>query len=167
MASGPQHGSFQARDRTRLLTFDGVKLASVSSRTGDDQDRWTEMSLYLTDGGQYILEKVGRSVITHVPGCPEIIGEIPRFQDAHPGDDPDIGYTFHGCVPETYDFTELLSEEDRFWAAISTDPREIVDALYRRQREARFLPRISVLLIEEAIKHDEALGASWHYAKVD
>jgi hypothetical protein len=148
------------------MQLEGDRLASVSSRHSDDQTRWTEMTLYKTDKGSYVLEKVGRSVVTHVPGCSEILGNIPRFQDAHPGDDPDVGYAYHLCVPAEYDFTALLVEEDRYWAVISTEPGEIVEALYRKQGEARFMPRISITLIEEASIHDELLASSWNYTRI-
>lgn len=137
----------QVRDGSRLITFEGERLGYISSQR-DGHPRWTEMSIYRTDGGSYVLEKVGRSVVTHMPGCPGIIGKIPRFQQAHPGDDPDEGYEYHDCVPDEYDFTRLLVEEDRFWATIATEPSDIVDALYRRRGGIRHLPRIGLDLLD-------------------
>lgn len=157
---------YQVRDRTRLLTFTGTMLGTVSSRQDSSQMRWTEMSLYRTDGGSYILEKVGRSVVTHIPGCIAIIGTIPRFQDAHPGDDPDEGYVYHDCVPDEYDFTQLLVEEDRFWAVIAQEPDKIVDALYRKQDDMRFLPRVAMKLLEQASIEDPALARSWRVEEI-
>lgn len=166
MADGLQRGPHQVRDRSRLITFDGTLLAQVSSRATDPQVRWTEMSLYLTDGGSYVLEKVGRSVVVHAPGCTDHSPGIPRFQDAHPGDDPDVGYEYHSCVPEEYDFTTLLVEEDRFWALITEQPEQVVDALYRKQSDARFLPRISVTLLEQASKVDPHLAGAWQVERI-
>lgn len=166
MADTPVSGSYQVRDRSRLVAFDGALLATVSSRSGPEQPRWTEMSLYLTDGGSYVLEKVGRSVVTHVEGCDGPNGPIPRFQDAHPGDDPDDGYEYHDCVPDQYDFTTLLVEEDRFWAVIAEQPEQIVDALYRRHDDARFLPRISVELLQLASMHDVRIASTWRVERI-
>lgn len=150
----------QVRDGSRLLTFEGELIASISSEK-DDSARWTEMSLYRTAGGSYVLEKVGRSVVTHVPGCPEILGDIPRFQAAHPGDDPDYGYVYHDCVPEEYNFTTLLVEEDRYWATRAEDPASIVDALYRRRAGSKHLPRISIELLEKVSRNDPSFGSEW------
>lgn len=151
--------TYQVRDGSRLLTFEGELLGSISSRR--DDPRWTEMAVYRTVGGSYVLEKVGRSVLTHMPGCPEIIGNIPRFQAAHPGDDPDDGYVYHHCVPDIYDFTQLLVEEDRYWAVIAKDPANIVDALYRRRQGTRHLPRIGIELLEQVSEADPQFGAQW------
>jgi hypothetical protein len=148
--------SYQVRDGSRLISFDGDLLGHISSaRPGTP--RWTEMSIYRTKGNSYVLEKVGRSVVTHMEGCVGIIG----FQAAHPGDDPDIGYTYHDCVPDEYDFTKLLVEEDRFWAIIAEDPERIVEALYRRREGVRHLPRISLDLLGRVSDIDPSFGSSW------
>jgi hypothetical protein len=158
----------QVRDGNRLLTFDGELLASVSSRE-PDKDRWTEMSVFKTQGGSYILEKVGRSVRLPLPGCSDIINDLPLFQQEHPGDDPDVGYSWcERCSPpigEEYDFPSLLVEEDRFWATISTDPEVIIDALWRKREGYRRLPRISVQLLNDLCQVDPSFE-SWRVEKV-
>lgn len=146
--------------------FDGTKLGEVSSRQDVSISRWTELSLFKTDSGQYILEKVGRSIVTHVSGCSEIRGRIPRFQEAHPGDDPDFGYHYHECVPVEYDFTQLLIEEDRYHTTVSPDPRQIVEALYRTKPNSRYLPRVSINLLISAEKHDSILADAWRIERI-
>jgi hypothetical protein len=150
----------KVRDGKRLITFDGDLLARVTSRRDGDASRWTEMSVYRTEAGTYVLEKVGRSVLMHVRECSDTdinTSKLPRFQDVHPGDDPDFGYEFHSCVPEEYDFTKLLVEEDRYWSTIAEDPEKIVDALYRKKDGERHMPRTSLDLLEAAGEHDRAL----------
>lgn len=151
---------YQVRDGSRLLTFEGQRLGHISSRRPGIA-RWTEMTVYKTVGGSYVLEKVGRSILTHSPGCSAILSELPRFQDAHPGDDPDEDYEYHDCVPDVYDFPSLLAEEDRYWAIISDDPAKIVDALYRRREGTRHLPRISIELLEEISANHPEFGTDW------
>jgi hypothetical protein len=156
----------QVRDGIKLLRFDGVLLGHVSSQS--DQPRWTEMSVYKTwpasqHDGIYVLEKVGRSVLTHVPGCTEILEgkELPRFQAEHPGDDPDIGYEYHRCVPDEYDFTTLLVEEDRYWATQCVTAEAVTEALYRRRGGSQHLPRISLDLLEQVERADPEFGSMW------
>lgn len=147
-------GTHQVRDGARLLTFDGELLGHITS--GDkDKTRWTEMSVYKTTSGTYILEKVGKSIVTHMPECVEIRGEIPRFQTAHPGADPD-DFEYHDCVPDEYDFTKLLVELDRYWATIAEDPQQIIEALYRKRDGVRHMPRISIELLEKLGNVDPA-----------
>lgn len=160
----------QVRDGSRLLSFDGELLATASSRT-PDRDRWTEMRIYRTSGGSYILEKVGRSIRLHMPGCGDILPgkDLPLFQSEHPGDDPEVGYSWcERCSPpigEEYDFPSLLVEEDRFWATISTDPEVIIDALWRKREGYRRLPRISTQLLTDLCLVDPAFDI-WKIQKV-
>lgn len=148
---------FQVRDGSRLLTFKGVLLAGVSSRKFD-APRWTEMAVYKTEGGSYVLEKVGRSVVCHISGCDAAHSNLPRFQAAHPGEDPEIGYEFHDCVPDIYDFTALLVEEDRYWAMIATEPSAVIDALYWKRHGKQTLPRVAIDLIQYLSSAD---GDKW------
>lgn len=140
---------------TRKIEFDGTMLAEVSSRRSG-APRWTELRLYKTDSGIFVLEKVGRSVVLHAPDCREILPDappLPRFQEVHPGSDPADG-TFWFCEScgrrAAADITKLLVEADRHWALVSETPDEIVESLYRRKGGARSLPRMSIDLLEEA-----------------
>lgn len=54
----------EIRDGDRLLCFDGAKVASVSAEL-PTKDRWTELEVYITVAGQWVLAGVGRS---RVPG---------------------------------------------------------------------------------------------------
>lgn len=48
------------RDNNAVLTFEGVVLATTSSRRAG-QNRWTELTLYKTDSGKYVIESIGKS----------------------------------------------------------------------------------------------------------
>jgi hypothetical protein len=146
-----------------VLTFEGELLGSASSKR--TSPRWSELRLYRTTAGTYVLEKVGRSTVVHVPGCPDILGSLPRFEDEHPGDNPD-DYWYDDCVPEIYDITTLLVEKDRHWALIADDPGQVVDALYRRKDGARHLPRLSIELLDGVIREDEALANCYRVERI-
>ncbi len=168
MTAIPVHGQM-VRDGLRLLTFDGHLLASVSSRESIEKDRWTTMAVFRTAGGSYILEKVGRSMRLHMPGCSDILKDLPLFEQAHPGEDPEEGYSWCTiCSPaigEEYNITELLCEEDRYWATLSTDPKVIIEALYRKREGYTRLPRISVQLLTDLCLVDSAFEV-WRTEKV-
>lgn len=153
---------YRVRDgQTRIVEFDGELLGEVSSRRGQGP-RWTELRLYRTDAGHYVLEKVGASVVVHAPRCPDMIGSLPRFQAEHPGADPSDGSWWlcdrcMGTRDAVRDITKLLVETNRHWIIISDNPAEIVDALYRRKNGARSMPRMSLDLLDEAGQHDQAI----------
>jgi hypothetical protein len=49
-----------ARDGEPVLSFDGTVLAAVSS-SSSYKDRWTELALYESDGGKYVVQTIARS----------------------------------------------------------------------------------------------------------
>jgi hypothetical protein len=155
----PPTQTYSVRDGTKLLTFDGLRLAHISSRR-PHAPRWTEMSLYRTQGGTYVYEKIGRSKVVHMPHCTKLAQPLPRFQELHPGEDPDQGYEYCGCVPAEYDFTQLLSEEDRFSTVLAESPADIVDSLYKRRGGTRELPQMAATLLDQAVANDPNLKAS-------
>jgi hypothetical protein len=145
---------YEVRDGSRLITFDGVLLGAVSSKR-PSSPRWSEYHLYRTEGGVYVLEKVGRSTVVHMPNCPEIIGDLKRFQEVYPGKDPtEDGWFCETCLLSGYDITALLVESDRYWATISEEPQQIIEALYRRKDGARSLQRLSLELLEQVAQVD-------------
>lgn len=151
---------YTVRDgRTRVIEFDGELLADVSSRR-PGAPRWTELRLYRTDGGVYVLEKIGASTVLHATDCTEPMNPLPRFQDQYPGQDPTDG-SFWWCEVcgerAALDITALRVEEYRYWGSIAEDPAEIIGQLYRRKDGARAMQRMSLDLLEEAGERDEAV----------
>lgn len=152
--------AFKVRDgQTRIIEFEGRLLGEVSSRRSQ-APRWTELRLYRTDAGVYVLEKVGASVVVHAPNCSDIMGSLPRFQEKHPGADPtDSKWWFCERCGDlaVRDITSLLVESNRYWAIIAEDPADIVDSLYRRKNGARSMPRMSLDLLDDAGRDDQAI----------
>lgn len=163
--------SFAVRDGSRLVTFDG-ELLGMSSSQRNSSPRWSEYRLYKTTTGVYVLEKVGRSVVVHMPGCPDIVNPLNRFEQEHPGKDPTDGWWFcESCIndysgPAGYDITALLVENDRHWVIISEEPEQIMDALYRRKGGARSLPRLSLDLLETVARVDQAIADVYRIERI-
>jgi hypothetical protein len=152
---------FVVQDGFRRITFEGNLLARASSERSGTR-RWTELALYRTTAGTYILEKIGASRVTHVRDCPEVVEDLPRFQEIYPGEDPDdMEFQYHDCVPEIYDFPSLLVEKDRPWAQISTDPISVIKSLMRYRDHSRWLPRLSMNLIEQAAELDDGVRRAY------
>lgn len=154
------------QDGSRRITFEGELIASVSS-VGPSKPRWSEYRLYKTVTGTYVLEKVGRSIVVHRPGCSEIIDTLDRFQERFPGRDPSDGFWLcEGCMTSGYDITALLVEHDRHWVTITENPSDVVDALYRKRSGARHLPRLSLELLDQAARVDEALASAFRVERI-
>jgi hypothetical protein len=152
---------FVVQDGFRRIKFTGSLLARASSRA-PDRWRWTSLALYRTDGGTYILEKIGASRVMHVRDCPQVIEDLPRFQEVFPGEDPDDEkFQYDDCVPDIYDFPSLLVEKDRHWAQISDNPISVIKSLMRYKDKSRWIPRLSVQLLERASELDEDIRLAY------
>lgn len=148
------------QDGSRQITFEGEMIASVTSRH-HSQPRWSEYRLYKTLSGTYVLEKVGRSVVLHMPGCTEIRESLNRFQEDYPGEDPsssDWWFCEQCATGGRANMTALLVEQNRTWVMTTDDPAEVIDGLYRRKNRTRQLPVISLNLLEQAARVDKPIA---------
>lgn len=53
---------WEVQDGERVITFSGILLGEATS-FAEGKLRWSEVAVYRTDGGKYIVEKVGRSLV--------------------------------------------------------------------------------------------------------
>lgn len=58
---------FEILDDYDDVVFEGKLMARASTRRAG-QPRWTELVLYRTEGDQYVISKIGRSVVYHKIG---------------------------------------------------------------------------------------------------
>ena len=158
---------YEVQDGSRMLTFEGELLGSVTSQR-PSSPRWSEYRLYKTVGGVYVLEKVGRSIVVHQPGCTKIVEALNRFQTTNPGRDPEDGWWFcESCIFDgRYDLTALLVEADRHWVIVSTEADQIIDALYRKKSGARSLPRLSLDLLDQVARVDDRIGGAFRVERI-
>lgn len=59
---------YAIRDGVRTLAFQGILLASSTSKT-PGRPRWIEFDLYRTEGGRYMVSRTGYSLFFHFEGC--------------------------------------------------------------------------------------------------
>lgn len=160
--------AFQVKNGpTSTIEFDGRLLAEVSSRRA--APRWTELRLYETDSGVFLLESVGVSIVLHAPGCPDIVKDIPRFQAEFPGEDPSGGKFWYceTCAKNATDMTALLVESNRYSASYSEHAGEIIEELYRHKGGARSLPPMSLELLEAASEVSEPIALAFRVQRIN
>ncbi len=152
--------SYVVRDGARKLNFEGDQLGHVTTRR-PSSPRWTELTLYRTVGGSYVFEKIGRSRLLHMPDCEYLKRRgrqaLPRFQDYRTGEDPDH-YEYDECVPDEYDFTLLLTEEDLFSAVVADDANALIKALIEEKHGKREIPQLTGSVLSEACGNDADLN---------
>jgi hypothetical protein len=156
---------FNIVDGTRPLTFTGHQVAAADSQSGFDV-RWTELTLYQTTSGKYILEKVGRSDVFHSERCRRGTKGV-RFdtlEDAVPVDADDndtFEDIFVPCTDCKPDYTVQPAWVERDIASVSMfeTASQMVDSLYRPDRDKpRFLSRVARILLEKAALDDPEIA---------
>ena len=151
---------FEVKDGARTLQFNG-KLLGKSSSKRSDSTRWIEFELYRTESGSYILSRIGVSLVFHGAACAlvkkysltevdfsELKENALECEECNPSEEVELVF------PEKY----------RYWALVSNDPEDILDALYKYDDNGiSYLTKVAQRLLEEAAKADSDIADAYHY----
>lgn len=149
--------NYKVKSGSRIFEFDGTLLAESSSQRSDSV-RWVEFRLYVTVGGTYVLERVGRSDVFHNLACPVVERNGLKF---HPEDALE-GRHFPclECDPDE-EFDLIVIEKDRHFAVTSDDPRTIINALYKKGDSVSYMTKVTERLIDVAAAKDKRLEQAY------
>jgi hypothetical protein len=161
------------KDGQRTITFMGWFLGFATSETPDSV-RWTELSLYRTLQGAYVLEKVGRSDVFHSEDCErQGVGgkkkskgkRYTTLYDALPDEAEafdelsDFFVPCAECKPE-WDESPVWVERDIYSAPVHDSAEKVVAALYQTKGQNRFLSKPARDLLEQAMQKDSQIRAA-------
>lgn len=159
--TGTAQRRFNVRDGQRPLTFEGWCLAEADTQNGDDV-RWTELAMYRTVTGRYVIEKIGRSDVYHSDDCARR-----RKGDRH--DSLVAGATANDknvdeCVPCTEcgpsdDDGPVWMEKDFFTSTMFASVEEAIRSLYRDDNGIPRLSHVAQTLLGRASESDPAVLA--------
>lgn len=171
MTQAPEQ-RFELRDGMRPVTFAGVQLASASSQSDSNPTpRWTELAIYQTVTGKFVLEKIGRSDIFHTGNCSRPGKGALRYnsildalEDVDSGADEDLLPSFFVqcdvCNPSYDSDDPVIVEQDMHSVDVYDTPEKLIDALYyRRNGSVRSLSNLSRNLLEMAAKKDAGIAS--------
>lgn len=150
---------FQVRDANRTLQFEGTELGHTTSERRDST-RWVEFTLYVTNGGSYILSRVGQSLLYHDPRCDVVarngLASIPQ-DTLTPGHVP-----CPDCSPVLDRLAEVCPEVPRYRAIVSDTAEGLMEELYRYDEAGvRYMTTVAQRLLEQASEVDARLRAAY------
>jgi hypothetical protein len=162
---------FTLRDGMQPVTFAGEQLATASSQVDDNPlPRWTELGIYRTVTGKYVLEKIGRSDVFHTGSCSKPGKGAMRFDsildaladvDAD-ADENDLSSYFvpcEVCHPSFESEDPVVVEQDMHSVDAFESPERLLDALYyRKNGTVRSLSNLSRTLLDAAAKKDPGIA---------
>jgi hypothetical protein len=156
---------FKVRNGQRILEFDGQKLSHASSEK-PDSDRWVEFTLYFTNGGSYVLERVGQTVIFHRNlGCEVVERNKLRFDSEY--ELQEHHQPCQLCDPDEYNDL-LIIEKPRFYALVTDDPAAIIKSLHKLDANGLpYMTKVAERLLEEASEIDKRLERAYRIQYID
>lgn len=151
---------YSVKDGIRTLNFDGEKLA-FSSSSSPGKPRWIEFTLFKTVGGDYVLARVGATMVYHAGYC-----EIVRRNRLDPLPSDVVSHNLipcEKCKPSRDRDTDLFPEYPRYWATVVQEPEGVV-ACMRKVDETgtEYLTAVSHRLLVEAAKNDEGIHKAYY-----
>lgn len=152
----------------RVTRFTGTLLSHQSSRREDDQLRWTEISIYRTDGGNYIVHKVGRSRVVHRANQTCTSGtwsfeNVPSPFAPCPKCEP-VLYT----VDQPKGHGDLVFEQPRYTLHFSASAAGAVESAHSQDDDdVVYLTHAARAALVEASEKDPAISEAFTVQRVD
>lgn len=135
------------------VEFRGDEIGFASTEESPTTLRWTEVVIYRTEQGNYIVHKFGPSRVVHVAtsNCSPTAKPVAADQlleDAQP---------CPVCKPILDLDHEFVEEIDRSSVHIAETPQEVIAALYTRRDGGTFMSKTAKRALAEAADRDPAL----------
>lgn len=143
-------------DQYDVVEFDGWRLAHARTDADPREPRWTELTVYRTVAGQYVVQKVGKSLVFHDPRGACNRGVATDHQDL-----PDDAVPCPRCLagPDALDGADEVDLElDRNAVVVCARPQDVAPALLvRRHDGARVMSGVSQRVLDLAVEVDDDL----------
>ena len=131
----------ELRSGDQMVHFDGEVIGRASSKfgyRGEHKPRWTEITIYRTNEGKYVVNKVGKSRVVHITMKCRVLkyNEDPLELVSV----PDQAYVLcEKCwVPGAAALPEGYLENDHGTASVADRPEGAIAACYKREPNGLF-----------------------------
>lgn len=163
---------FRVRDGGRMVVFNGVKLSFATSERMDST-RWTEIEIYVTEGGNFICHRVGVTAIIHDIGCIQTHGKrLPSIWDIKQDElKLEERVPCPVCQPDVQKLLKtspasLVVETDRHWVSISETAQAMIKSLYTTRDGSKSLSSIASTAIMDAAEHNDEIYKAYTNVKI-
>lgn len=141
-----------------MLRFEADVLATATSQRAG-APRWSELIVYrLTQSKQYVVWKIGRSLVAHRPDCSRVYPEMPTWLEA--GEEAQVHRVpCLECLPEVGDHMDpqTVLEATRYTVLRARDPEQLYQALLNRTQR----PTALVEHVVSQVRMNDAVFDGW------
>lgn len=147
------------------VRFTGELLSKKSSRRSPTDLRWTEIEIYKTQAGKYVVHKIGRSVVYHLPGQSCSSGIV---KDLRPSQVEDLGLLpCPRCRPAGY-LVQVCVETDRHTVHVTGSGRGVVESAHTQDDDKTiYLTWPARQALTEASEKDDAIRDAFLVQDID
>lgn len=147
-------------DRLVEIEFEGSRIGWASTERPDQSLRWTEIHIYRTRGGSYVIERLGRSLVYHARGTDCARGR--NIVGSQISDESEPCEKCRPNTPEDDDFNphrKFVHEVTMSSADVVDDPSKVHDALsqFDKQRGVKRISRVASNALQAAAANDPVL----------
>ena len=158
--ASPEMREYEVVNGKRRIRFEGELLATSTSWE-QGADRWVEFALYRTASGNYVLSRIGRSVLYHLPECS--ISQRNHLEDSVRSDLPADAVPCMRCQPHlVQNFPAVCLERQRYWGQVCDSAEAVIASLERLDSSgARYMTNVSQRLVEAAGEIDPDIDRAY------
>lgn len=151
---------YTVKDGRRTLQFEGVLVSESSSRV-KGSIRWVEFSLYRTRRNQYVLSRIGQSVLYHSAKCRTVSRNRLNVVDGSELNQNSIPCS--ECNPNMLDPEGVYPETPRNWAQVSETAQGVVASLKKYDDNGtEYLTNVARELLEIASEADPQIATVYY-----
>lgn len=152
---------YEIKSDDRTYQFNGVILAESSSKSSYSKDRWVEFTIYKTPKGQYVVSRIGMSVVYHVSGCESIEHHSLYESDRSTLSTSSVPCT--KCNAGKSKATEVYPEVDRSYVMECSDPQGVIEFLHKKDKNGvKYLTNVAKDALEDASDVDDEFSKAYY-----
>lgn len=156
---------YEVKSGVQTLTFEG-DILSHSTSYAPGKGRWIEFTVYITQGGKYVVSRVGESLLYHHASCPTVMrNNIAPLPSQVISDDM---LPCEQCQPEK-DYDEVVFPEVARSAATTCDSADGVVRWMKQKDEngISYLTNVARIALEGAAKKDPLIKSAYYTERID
>jgi hypothetical protein len=156
---------YTVKDGVQTWKVKGILLSSSSSRS-PGKPRWVEFQLYRTPTGQYVVGRVGYSLLFHSDDCSLVTRN--RLSAVDEGTLSSAAQPCEKCRPARIDPRGVYPETPRYWAVQCETPEAVIASLTQRDtNNSKYLTNVAKNLIIAAAVNDLALHKAFYEISIE
>jgi hypothetical protein len=154
------------QDDEGFLEFDGDQIAVATTEENERTLRWTEVHIFRTSSGKYVVQKIGKTRVYHRGSA-----EGPCAKYGKPGKYQNVDLDAIGCPvcnPDLDDDDNVRIETDRYTAHVSDTAKGAVESIHSQDNDGvTYLTRVAREALHVAARKDEDIHDAFFVRTVE